>query len=66
MEDVESDDAARDRTVHGELIRKASTTTNEEDVELVYDHNCFGGIRSGADTSATIMGVRSLLREAPP
>jgi hypothetical protein len=41
MEDVESDDATRDRPILGEPIREASTTTDEEDAELVYDHNCF-------------------------
>jgi hypothetical protein len=41
MEDVESDDAARDSPGPGEPIREANTTTNEEDVELVYDHTLF-------------------------
>jgi hypothetical protein len=39
MEDVESDAAAKDRSVPGEPIREASTTIDEEDTELVYDHN---------------------------
>jgi hypothetical protein len=41
MADVESDNAARDRPVLGEWIRRASTTTDEEDSKLVYDHTCF-------------------------
>jgi hypothetical protein len=41
MEDLESDDAARDRPGPGELIKEANTTTNEEDAELVYDHTRF-------------------------
>jgi hypothetical protein len=41
MEDVESDDAARDRPVPSEPIREACTATDEEDAELVYDHTCF-------------------------
>jgi hypothetical protein len=41
MEDVESDDAARDRPVPGKPIKEASTTTDEEDAELAYDHTCF-------------------------
>jgi hypothetical protein len=41
MEDVESDDAARDRPVPSELIIEASTATDEEDAELVYDHTYF-------------------------
>jgi hypothetical protein len=40
-EDVESDDATRDRLIPGELIRKASTATDEEDAKLVYDHTRF-------------------------
>jgi hypothetical protein len=40
MEDVESDDAAKDSPVPAEPIRKASTTTDEKDAELVYDHSC--------------------------
>jgi hypothetical protein len=59
MEDMESDDIARDRPGPGEPIREASTTTDEEDAELVYDHTHFRGIRSGAVTSATITGVGS-------
>jgi hypothetical protein len=41
MEDVKSDDAARHRPVPGEPIREASTTTDEKDAELVYDHTRF-------------------------
>ena len=41
MEDVESDDVARHKPSPGEAIRKASTTTNEEDAELVYNHTRF-------------------------
>jgi hypothetical protein len=41
MEDVGSDDIARDKPVPGELIREASTATNEEDSKLVYDHTRF-------------------------
>jgi hypothetical protein len=41
MEDVESDDAARDRPVPSELIIEASITMDEEDAELVYDHTHF-------------------------
>jgi hypothetical protein len=41
MEDVESDDAARDRLVLVELIREASTPMDEEDAELVYEHTRF-------------------------
>jgi hypothetical protein len=41
MEDVESDDAARDRPVPSELIIEANTATDEEDAELVYDHTYF-------------------------
>jgi hypothetical protein len=41
MEDVESDNAARDRPILGEPIREASTTTDEEDAKLVYDHTHF-------------------------
>jgi hypothetical protein len=41
IEDVESDDTAKDRPVPGEPIREASTATNEEDAELVYDHTRF-------------------------
>jgi hypothetical protein len=41
MEDVESDNTARDRPGPGEPIREASTATDEEDAELVYDHTRF-------------------------
>jgi hypothetical protein len=41
MEDVESEDTARDRPGPGEPIREASTATDEEDAELVYDHTRF-------------------------
>jgi NACalpha-BTF3-like transcription factor len=41
MEDVESDDTAKDRSVPGELIRKANTAMDEEDVELVYNRTRF-------------------------
>jgi hypothetical protein len=41
MEDVESDDAARDGTIPCEPIKEAGTTMDEEDAKLVYDHTCF-------------------------
>ena len=41
MEDVESDDTTRDRPVPSEPIRGASTATNEEDAELVYNRTSF-------------------------
>ena len=41
MKDVESDDAARHRPGPSEPIREASTATDEEDAELVYDHTHF-------------------------
>jgi hypothetical protein len=41
VEDVGSDDTTRDNPVPGKLIREASTTTDEEDSELVYDHTRF-------------------------
>jgi hypothetical protein len=41
MEDVESDDAARDRLLPSEPIREANTATDEEDAELVYNHTHF-------------------------
>ena len=41
MEDAENDDAARHRPGSSEPIREASTTTDEEDAELVYDHTHF-------------------------
>jgi hypothetical protein len=41
MEDVESDDDARDRLVPDEPIREAGTATNEEDAKLVYNHTRF-------------------------
>jgi hypothetical protein len=41
LEVMESDDAARDRPVLGEPIKEASTSTDEEDAELVYGHTCF-------------------------
>jgi hypothetical protein len=62
MEDVESDDAGRNRSGPGEPIREANTATNEEDAKLVYDHTRFGGIRLGIVTFTTIMGTRSLSR----
>ena len=37
MKEEASDDTTRDRPVHGELIRGASSATNEEDEDLVYD-----------------------------
>jgi hypothetical protein len=40
MEDVESDDAVKDRPGPGELIREASMATDKEDAKLVYDHTC--------------------------
>jgi hypothetical protein len=41
MEDVESDEAVRDRPVLSEPISEASTGTDEEDAELVYYHTHF-------------------------
>jgi hypothetical protein len=41
MEDMESDDATKDRPILGELIREASTTMDEEDAELVFNHTRF-------------------------
>jgi hypothetical protein len=41
LEVMESDDAARDRPILGEPIKEASTSMDEEDVELVYDHSYF-------------------------
>jgi hypothetical protein len=41
MEDVKSDDAARNRPGPGEPIKEASTATSVEDSELVYYHTCF-------------------------
>jgi hypothetical protein len=41
MEDVESDDATRDRLVLGKPIREASTAMDGEDAELVYEHTHF-------------------------
>ena len=41
MEDIENDDFARDRPSPGEPIKEASTATNEEDTEFVYDHTRF-------------------------
>ena len=41
MEDVKSDDTTRDRRVPGKPIREASIATDEEDVELVFDHTHF-------------------------
>jgi hypothetical protein len=41
MGEVEGDDTAKDRLGPGEPIREASTAMNEEDAELVYDHNRF-------------------------
>jgi hypothetical protein len=41
MEDVESADAAKDRSSPSELIREASSTTDKEDAKLVYDHTRF-------------------------
>jgi hypothetical protein len=41
MEDMESNDTARDRPVRGEPIKDASTAIDEEDAELVYDHTHF-------------------------
>jgi hypothetical protein len=41
MEDVENEDAARDKPGPGEQIREANTAMDEEDVELVYDHTRF-------------------------
>jgi hypothetical protein len=41
MENVEVDDAAKDKPVPGEPIKEASTAKDEEDAKLVYDHTCF-------------------------
>jgi hypothetical protein len=41
MEDVESADAAKDRSSPSELIREASSTTDKDDAKLVYDHTRF-------------------------
>jgi hypothetical protein len=41
MEDVDGDDATRDKPVTGELIIETNTATNEEDSELVYNHTHF-------------------------
>jgi hypothetical protein len=41
MEDVGSDDSVGDRSVPGTPIREASTATDEEDADLVYDHTRF-------------------------
>jgi hypothetical protein len=41
MEDMESDDAARDNPSLGEPIREVSTATDKEDAKLVYDHTRF-------------------------
>jgi hypothetical protein len=41
MEDMESDDAARDKPVPREPIREASIATDEEDAKLVYEHTRF-------------------------
>ena len=41
MEEAASDDTTRDRPVLGEPIRGASTATDEEDEELVYDRTHF-------------------------
>jgi hypothetical protein len=41
MEDVESDDVARNKPGLGEPIKEASTAIDEEDAELVYDHTHF-------------------------
>jgi hypothetical protein len=41
MEDVGSDDTAKDRPILGASIREASTAMDEEDANLVYDHTRF-------------------------
>ena len=41
MEDMEGDDAARERPIPDGPIWKASTTTDEEDAKLVYDRTYF-------------------------
>ena len=41
MEDVDSDDATRNRSDPGKPIREANTTTDEEDAKLVYDYTHF-------------------------
>jgi hypothetical protein len=41
MEDVGSDDIAEGRPVLGTSIREASTATDKEDANLVYDHTRF-------------------------
>ena len=41
MEEVDIDDTTRDKPVPSEPIRGASTTTDKEAIELVYDHTRF-------------------------
>jgi hypothetical protein len=41
MEDVESDDAARDKPGPGKPIREANTAIDKEDAKLVYNHTYF-------------------------
>ena len=41
MENVESDDTAKNRPRPGEPIKEASTATDEEDAELVYNRARF-------------------------
>jgi hypothetical protein len=41
MEDVRSDDTAGHRPIPGAPIREASTATDEEDADLVYDPHTF-------------------------
>jgi hypothetical protein len=66
MEDVESDDAARDRPVPSEPIREATTATDEEDVKLVYDHTHFWRDKVRHRYFATTMGAGSSSRGEPP
>ena len=41
MEEAANDDTTRDRLVPDEPIQGASTATDEEDKDLVYDHSRF-------------------------
>jgi hypothetical protein len=41
MKDVESNDAARDRSGLGEPIREASIAMDKDDDDLIYDHTHF-------------------------
>jgi hypothetical protein len=57
MEDVESDDAARDRLVLGESIREVVPPQTRRMLSWYTTTPTSKGIRSGADTFATIMGT---------